>query len=250
MSVQSVLQRCAELVAASRRAVAFTGAGVSTDAGLPDFRGPNGLYRRSDVDASRLFDIDAFYEDPSYYYRFHRQLRKILAGIRPTVTHRFLAQWEQSGRLVALVTQNFDGLHEAAGSKRVFPVHGTVATNTCLRCGRGFSAAQLDEFLAEQDVPHCPCGGVIKPDVVFFGESVKFLSESFAAAEAADFMLVLGTSLTVAPACSVPALCPAPVVIVNKGAVHLSYPRSREILQADCDLDDFFTQLSRLVTFP
>lgn len=241
------LQFCEEQIRKDRRAVVMTGAGVSTAAGIPDFRGPTGLYRQANVDADRLFDIDAFHDDPSYYYRFHRACRNMLRSITPTLTHRFLAAWENHGGLCGIVTQNFDGLHESAGSKNIWPLHGTIATASCLRCRKSFDGQPVDRLLEDHDVPYCSCGGVIKPDIVFFGEAVRHLDHAFHLCSVADFMLVLGTSLLVAPASTLPSLCRCPVVVINRGSTGLS--RQQNVTEIDADLDQFFTELNDRLHF-
>ena len=135
MTLQEQARRCAEMIASSRSTAVVSGAGLSTAAGIPDFRGPQGIYRRADVEADKLFDINYFERDPSYYYRFHRECERMLARIEPTFTHKFLARLEAEGRLSGIVTQNFDGLHEAAGSKTIYQIHGTIRHAHCTKCG-------------------------------------------------------------------------------------------------------------------
>ena len=193
----------------------MTGAGVSTLCGIPDFRGPKGLYRNPD--AERIFDIDWFDRDPRIYYRGCRELVYGLGGFEPGPAHRALKALEDAGRLDGIATQNIDMLHQKAGSSNVFEVHGSPAFHHCRRCGAEKTFAGIMEMvsangglerLGDPYVPKCGCGGVFKPDITFFGEALP--EEAFSGAGAlacrADVMLVLGTSLTVYPAAGLPRL--------------------------------------------
>ncbi|MBR3084927.1 MAG: NAD-dependent deacetylase [Kiritimatiellae bacterium] len=185
----------------------FTGAGVSTLCGIPDFRGPNGLYR--DPDAARMFEIELFRADPSFFYSKAESLVYGSGGIRPGPVHRALAALERAGHSRGVVTQNIDGLHERAGSSPVFAVHGSPAVHHCLGCG---DAKTFDEIAAIRGgvpgaVPRCArCGGVYKPDITFFGEMLpeEAFNGAMALADAADLCVVLGSSLTVHPAAQIP----------------------------------------------
>ena len=215
------------LAVSAKRAAAMTGAGVSTLCGIPDFRGPQGLYRNPD--AERIFDIDWFDRDPSIYYRGCRELVYGLAAHEPGPVHKALKALEDAGRLAGVITQNIDMLHQRAGSSRVFEVHGSPAVHRCRRCGGEKTFAQIMQAIGENGgsqrlgdpyVPRCRCGGVYKPDITFFGEALPeaaFLGAQALAVQA-DVMLVLGTSLTVQPAAGLPALAlrhGAKLVIVN-----------------------------------
>ena len=214
-----------EWIAESNRIVAFTGAGVSTESGIKDFRSPDGLYSENwrpnvqdstesgipdfrSVDGlySQKFEYPpetiishSFYErNPEYFFRFYRE-KMLPLGFEPNITHRVLAKWEQEGKLSAVVTQNIDGLHQKAGSKKVYELHGSVLRNYCTRCGKFHSA----EFVRDAaGVPKCGCGGTVKPDVVLYEESLnqKTIENSVTAIHNADLLIVAGTSLTVYPA--------------------------------------------------
>ena len=247
MTLHEQALQCAQLIKNARAAAVISGAGLSTAAGIPDFRGPGGIYSRADVDPERLFDIDAFYHDPSYYYRFHRECVDMLKNVSPTFTHRFLAQLESRGRLNGIVTQNFDGLHEAAGSRNVYQIHGTIRHAHCLKCGKSWSYDDVAQLLTDSSVPRCQCGGVIKPDIVFFGENVKYLDECQRLCRA-DLLFVLGSSLNVTPAALLPQMCEGRIVVVNKGPVSSAYlPATRIFLRVSADLDQFFEEVSRLL---
>lgn len=185
--------------AESRRIVAFTGAGVSTESGIPDFRSVDGLYSQHFDYPPETIISHTFYERrPEYFFRFYRE-KMLPLGFEPNITHKVMARWEAEGRLAAVVTQNIDGLHQKAGSKRVYELHGSVLRNYCTRCGQFYPA----EFIRDtQDIPRCGCGGIVKPDVVLYEESLDqdAIEKSVMAIRGADLLIVAGTSLTVYPA--------------------------------------------------
>ena len=186
----------------------LTGAGVSTLCGIPDFRGPQGLYKQKD--AERIFDIDWFDRDPSIYYNGCAELVYGLDKFQPGPVHRALKHLEDLGILKGIATQNIDMLHQKAGSSNVYEVHGSPILHHCRRCGDEKTFAEiLKEVKVKGEgeqwnvrVPHCKCGGIYKPDITFFGESLP--EEAFTASQSlaikSDVFLVLGTSLTVFPA--------------------------------------------------
>jgi NAD-dependent deacetylase len=237
--------RCAEKIRSAQRVVALTGAGISTAAGVPDFRGPQGLYASGRYDTERTFMIEGFLADPSYFYRFTRDVLHLIRDVQPTFSHRFLAELEQSGRLAAVVTQNIDPLHERAGSSCVIGVHGGYWTSHCLSCRQGFDFGELEAMLSTVDVPRCGCGGVIKPDVVLFGEPVKDLERALAAVAGSDLLLVLGSSLTVYPAAVLPECAGGEVVVVNRGPVGLAPTANRFFV--DADLDEFLGDVAAVL---
>ncbi|MDO5400842.1 MAG: NAD-dependent protein deacylase [Eubacteriales bacterium] len=183
----------------SKNIVFFGGAGVSTESGIPDFRGVDGLYHQKfDYPPERIISHSFYERDPAYFFRFYRE-KMLPLGFEPNITHRVLARWEQEGRLGAVVTQNIDGLHQKAGSRRVYELHGSVLRNYCTRCGKFYPA----EFVRDAPgVPRCSCGGIVKPDVVLYEEGLdqQTIEKSVAAIAAADMLIVAGTSLTVYPA--------------------------------------------------
>ena len=186
-------------VSESNRIVFFGGAGVSTESGIPDFRSVDGLYNQKFEYPPETIISHSFYErKPDYFFRFYRE-KMLPLGFEPNITHKVLARWEEEGKLSAVVTQNIDGLHQKAGSKRVFELHGSVLRNYCVRCGKFHSAGFVKNF---DGVPKCDCGGTVKPDVVLYEESLnqRTLYGSIAAIEEADLLIVAGTSLTVYPA--------------------------------------------------
>lgn len=183
----------------SSRIVAFTGAGVSTESGIKDFRSVDGLYNQKFEYPPETIISHTFYEQkPEYFFRFYRE-KMLPLGFEPNITHRVLAQWEQQGKLAAVVTQNIDGLHQKAGSKRVYELHGSVLRNYCTHCGKFYPAAFIKE---SEGIPRCSCGGIVKPDVVLYEEGLDqdTLEKSVRAIYQADLLIVAGTSLTVYPA--------------------------------------------------
>lgn len=188
-------------VAGSSRIVFFGGAGVSTESGIPDFRSVDGLYsQRFEYPPEEIISHSFYQRDPEYFFRFYRE-KMLPLGFEPNITHRTLARWEQEGKLSAVITQNIDGLHQKAGSKRVYELHGSVLRNYCVKCGKFHSAEFVRDAL---DVPRCGCGGTVKPDVVLYEESLDgdVLEKSIRAIQKADLLIVAGTSLTVYPAAS------------------------------------------------
>lgn len=190
-----------DIVNNSRRIVFFGGAGVSTESGIPDFRGQDGLYRmKYAVPPETIISASYFHAHPEEFFRFYRD--KMLAlNAQPNAAHKKLAQWERAGKLLAVVTQNIDGLHQAAGSRRVYELHGSVHRNHCLACKKSYPAS----FIARSSgVPRCSCGGIVKPDVVLYEEPLdgEVIEGALAAIASADTLIVAGTSLTVYPAAS------------------------------------------------
>lgn len=186
-------------IAESNNIVFFGGAGVSTESGIPDFRSVDGLYHQKfDYPPETIISHSFYLKNPAYFFRFYRE-KMLPLGFAPNITHRRLAQLEQEGKLLAVVTQNIDGLHQKAGSRRVYELHGSVLRNYCTRCHKFFSA----EFVKNAPgVPRCPCGGIVKPDVVLYEESLDedCITKAVQAIQAADLLIVVGTSLTVYPA--------------------------------------------------
>lgn len=183
----------------AHRAVFFGGAGVSTESGIPDFRSVDGLYHQKfDYPPETIISRSFFDRRPEEFFKFYRE-KMLLLGFEPNVTHRVLARLEQEGHLAAVVTQNIDGLHQKAGSRRVFELHGSVLRNYCMRCGRAYPATFIRDC---PGVPRCDCGGIVKPDVVLYEEPLdeKTLTGAVRAISRADLLIVGGTSLTVYPA--------------------------------------------------
>ena len=186
-------------VSESRNIVFFGGAGVSTESGIKDFRSVDGLYsQKFDYPPETIISHSFYVRKPEYFFRFYRE-KMLPLGYEPNVTLKVLAKWEREGKLSAVVTQNIDGLHQKAGSRRVYELHGSVLRNYCTRCGKAYSA----EFIRDcAGVPKCDCGGTVKPDVVLYEEGLDqaTLEGAVRAIAGADMLIVGGTSLTVYPA--------------------------------------------------
>ena len=188
----------------SNRIVFFGGAGVSTESGIPDFRSVDGLYHQKFDYPPETIISHSFYErNPAYFFRFYRE-KMLPLGFEPNITHRILAKWEQEGKLLAVVTQNIDGLHQKAGSKNVYELHGSVLRNYCTRCGKFYPVSFIEEAGGKGDgVPRCTdCGGIVKPDVVLYEEGLDeaTIEGAVSAIRRADMLIVGGTSLAVYPA--------------------------------------------------
>ncbi|MBQ6013959.1 MAG: NAD-dependent protein deacylase [Firmicutes bacterium] len=183
----------------AKKIVFFGGAGVSTESGIPDFRSVDGLYNQKFKYPPETIISHSFFERrPEEFFEFYKE-KMLPLGFEPNVTHKVLARWESEGRLLAVVTQNIDGLHQKAGSKNVLELHGSVLRNYCTRCHKSYSA----EFVKNsRGVPLCDCGGVVKPDVVLYEESLDqdVMYRAARAISEADLLIVAGTSLTVWPA--------------------------------------------------
>ena len=183
----------------SKRIVFFGGAGVSTESGIPDFRSVDGLYNQQyDYPPETILSHTFFMRKPEEFFRFYRN-KMLFPDAEPNAAHAKLAQWEAEGKLTGVVTQNIDGLHQKAGSKKVFELHGSVLRNYCMRCGKFYG---LDHIMHTTGVPKCECGGTIKPDVVLYEESLDndVVNGACAAIAEADMMIIGGTSLNVYPA--------------------------------------------------
>ena len=241
---------CAGLIKNAGSIVALTGAGISTAAGIPDFRGPQGLYVTHRYDPEKVFDIDWFRHSPGDFYEFSRDLVEVVKDARPTFSHLFLAALERSGFLTAVITQNIDMLHQMAGSRRVVELHGSYHSATCLACARQqleLSYAWWRQAMtraAQPPVVTCPdCGGSLKPDIVFFGELVIGFRQAQALVEHCDLLLVLGSSLQVSPASYLARDCRAAIVVVNQGEVLLSGGSGRYFV--DRELDGYFREVAK-----
>jgi NAD-dependent deacetylase len=212
--------RAAELIGRARRGLALTGAGVSAESGIPTFRGAGGLWTR--YDPVKVASIEYFMADPSAYWSVSKERGRIALAARPNPGHHALAALEASGHLVAVVTQNTDGLHQDSGSRAVIEVHGSSRTVQCLDCGNREPRSEVQTRLDVEMPPRCKiCGGTfLKPTVVLFGEALPqvAIEQALALARQADVMLVVGSSLVVRPAAHIPLVAirsGAQMVVIN-----------------------------------
>ena len=183
----------------SERIVFFGGAGVSTESGIPDFRSQDGLYNmKYKYPPETIISHSFFMRNTEEFYRFYRD-KMLFPDAQPNAAHKKLAEWEREGKLLAVVTQNIDGLHQAAGSKKVYELHGSVLRNYCMRCGKFYD---IHAVMDAQGIPRCDCGGTIKPDVVLYEENLDMdvMNGACDAIGRADMLIIGGTSLAVYPA--------------------------------------------------
>ncbi len=215
--MEKELELLQEWISQSDRMVFFGGAGVSTESGIPDFRSEDGLYRQQYAfPPETILSHDFFLEQTEEFYRFYRD-KMICLSAKPNPAHEKLAQWEKEGKLRAVVTQNIDGLHQAAGSKCVYELHGSIHRNYCMECGKFYD---LETILHTDGVPRCRCGGIIKPDVVLYGETLddNTVAGALEAIRHADLLMIGGTSLSVYPAASfIRYYSGSRLVLINKG---------------------------------
>jgi NAD-dependent deacetylase len=210
----------------AKNIVAFTGAGISAESGIPTYRGEGGLWTK--YDPSKYASIGYFLQNPSYYWNFFKDVRyPILKKVKPNNAHRALFEMEVAGKLKAVITQNIDGLHQEAGSSFVIELHGTTRTIICKDCSRKYTLGEAFAKLKKQIPPLCSkCDGILRPDVVFFGEMLdpEILRDAYAAAGSCDFLLAVGSSLVVYPAADIPMRAKqagAKLAIINKGSTPL-----------------------------
>ena len=237
------LETLKQWIKESSRIVFFGGAGVSTESGIPDFRSVDGLYHQKFDYPPETIISHSFYEArPEYFFQFYRE-KMLPLGFEPNITHRVLAKWEQEGKLLAVITQNIDGLHQKAGSKRVYELHGSVLRNYCTRCGKFYPA----EFVRDaRGIPRCTCGGIVKPDVVLYEESLNedTLAGAISALRQADLLIVGGTSLTVYPAAGLLGYYRGHrLVLINRDAT--PYDEEADLVLHD-SLGSIFSQLQEL----
>lgn len=243
------IERLCGYIKEARRAVFFGGAGVSTESGVPDFRSKDGLYNNRGVRFERyrpeyLLSHSCFEDEPAVFFEFYRQ-KMDARGVRPNAAHLFLAELERQGKLAAVVTQNIDGLHQLAGSKRVYELHGSTLRNYCTRCGRLFPADFI--YDSPEPVPHCECGGTVRCDVTLYEEALpeQAVEEAVRAIGDADLLIIGGTSLSVYPAASfVRFFRGEHLVIINKE--HLDYPlRPGRDLEINAPIGAVFDEVGR-----
>jgi NAD-dependent deacetylase len=206
MNFEERISKLNELIRTAKKIVFFGGAGVSTESGIPDFRSKDGLYNTMDVKFEKyspeyLLSYDCLYKEPKVFFEFYRQ-KMNCEGIEPNIAHKVLAQMEAASKLTSIITQNIDGLHQKAGSKRVWEIHGTTLKNYCRKCSKRFDRDYI--FKNVEPIPHCECGGMVRPEVVLYGESLPRYAydEAYTDLAEADLIIVGGTSLSVYPAAS------------------------------------------------
>lgn len=220
--------------------VFFGGAGVSTESGIPDFRSTDGLYHQKyDYPPETILSHSFFITKTEEFYKFYRD-KMICTDAEPNITHIKLAELEQKGKLKAVITQNIDGLHQKAGSRTVYELHGSIHKNYCLKCHKAYDISAITSCTG---IPQCECGGTIKPDVVLYEEGLDdaILAASIDAISAADILIIGGTSLAVYPAAGLIQYYKGnKLVLINKSATPLD---SKADLLLQCGLGEVFSQL-------
>ena len=219
--MDSIVKGIASDLRNSQYVVAFTGAGISAESGIPTYRGEGGLW--SKYDPTLYANINNFLQDPSYYWNFFREVRyPLLKKVKPNPAHLALAKMEQAGKLRKVVTQNIDGLHQEAGSSSVIELHGTTRIISCMKCSLPYSIDQAFTLLQTECPPLCQeCHGILRPAVIFFGEPLnpQVLHMAYEEAASCDFLLAVGSSLVVYPAADIPLRAKqggATLAIINK----------------------------------
>jgi NAD-dependent deacetylase len=244
------IKAIASQLKSARYTVAFTGAGISAESGIPTYRGEGGLWTKYDPDL--YANINYFRQNPSYYWNFFKEVRyPLLRKVKPNKAHMALAEMEAKGNLRSVITQNIDGLHQEAGSSSVIELHGTTRTIICTECFKKYSLDEAFSRLEEKNPPVCTkCQGILRPNVIFFGETLdpQVLSLAYEEAQTCDFFLAVGSSLVVYPAADIPLRARqrgAKLAIINKGSTPLD-------LMADYVIDDpagtVLPQIARCLT--
>lgn len=235
------IEELQEIIDTHNKIVFFGGAGVSTESGIPDFRSQDGLYNQQyRYPPETIISHTFFVRRPDEFYRFYKE-KMLILDVKPNAAHRKLAEMEEKGKLIAVVTQNIDGLHQAAGSKRVWELHGSIHRNYCRNCGKFFDASYMK---AAEGVPKCDaCGGVIKPDVVLYEEGLDqaCIEGAVKAIREADCLIIGGTSLVVYPAAGlVDYFRGDKLVLINKSAT--SRDRSADLVISE-PIGEVFSQI-------
>lgn len=238
-----------EWIEDSKKIVFFGGAGVSTESGIPDFRSKDGLYNQHDVQFDRyqpeyLLSHSCLVNEPEVYYEFHRQ-KMDTRNIEPNNAHKYLAKLEEMGKLSGVVTQNIDGLHQKAGSKNVYEIHGSALRNYCMKCGKEYDINYI--FDSDEAIPHCTCGGVVRADITLYEESLpdEAVAASISALTTADMLIIGGTSLTVYPAASYINYFEGKyLVVINESELRIR--NNANVLVIKDKIGKVFTELAKL----
>ncbi|MCD6331524.1 MAG: NAD-dependent deacylase [Thermoplasmata archaeon] len=224
------MKEVAEEIIKSKFCIALTGAGISTESGIPDFRSKDGLWSRYDINEYGY--LQSFLKNPAKVWKMLAEMAELFEKVKPNPAHYALAELEKLGLLKAVITQNIDGLHQEAGNKKVIEFHGSFNTLTCLNCGKKYSKEKID---LKNLPPRCSCNGILKPDIVFFGEPIptKALNEALELANKSDLILVIGTSCAVYPAAELPIIVKrkgGKIIEINREESGLSYLADYKLL--------------------
>ncbi|MDD2597929.1 MAG: NAD-dependent deacylase [Kiritimatiellae bacterium] len=232
------IKQLIELLRNADSIAVLTGAGISTSSGIPDFRSAGGLY--ADERNINVFDLGTFHREPTLYYNFARKFYPLVRQAQPNAAHHKLAEWLKRDKRVTIITQNIDDYHQRAGSAPVHTVHGTFITSICTTCNKVVQTEELLPVIERGELPCCICGGIYKPEVTFFGEMLpeQEWNASMTAISGSDLLLVIGTSLTVYPAASLPSCRKprTPLVIINRDPTPLDQEAAIVINQDICEV--------------
>ena len=247
--MQNKIDKFMEYINESKNIVFFGGAGVSTESGIPDFRSKDGLYNQKDVQFEKytpeyLLDRECLYHNPKVFFEYYRQ-KFDTRNIEPNITHKTLAKMEKMGKLSAIVTQNIDELHQKAGSKNVYEIHGNALRTYCTKCGKEYEKGSI--FDKKEKIPRCECGGMLRPDITLYGENLPkdASNNAFAAICAADMLIIGGTSLRVWPAASyVNYFSGNHLVIINKERLDGMHLNDEDLI-FEAGLGEIFTQIDK-----
>ena len=248
---QTQLETLQKYLTESKHIVFFGGAGVSTESGIPDFRSKDGLYNQKDVQFDKyspeyLLSRDCLYHNPKVFYEFYKQ-KLDTRGVEPNITHYVLAKMEEMGKLDAIVTQNIDGLHQKAGSKNVFEIHGTTERNYCNKCNKEYPSDYL--FNTTEKIPKCSCGGQIRPDVTLYGEQLPndAVKSAINAITNADCLIIGGTSLTVYPAADYARMFTGKhLIVINKESLDFGLCNDTDLMIID-SLGNVFREIEKMI---
>ncbi|MDO5402642.1 MAG: NAD-dependent protein deacylase [Eubacteriales bacterium] len=246
------LEQFLDWVGQSEKIVFFGGAGVSTESGVPDFRSKDGLYNQQDVRFEKykpeyLLSHSCLIKEPKVYFEFHRQKMDTRA-IEPNNAHKYLVKLEQLGKLKGIVTQNIDGLHQKAGSKNVYEIHGSALRNYCVRCNKGYDKDYI--FDSKEAVPYCECGGLIRPDITLYEEALpqKAVECAVKCILEADMLIIGGTSLTVYPAATyIDYFKGRYLVVINRDSLNIQ-PNSKTLIINE-RIGEFFARAAQAQGF-
>lgn len=247
--MQDKILELKKIIDGSDNIVFFGGAGVSTESGIPDFRSKDGLYNQHDVQFDRyrpeyLLSHTCLIEEPEVYFEFHRQ-KMDTRNIEPNSAHKYLAKLEEMGKLKGIVTQNIDGLHQKAGSKEVYEIHGSALRNYCTKCGKKYDIDYI--FDSKEAVPHCECGGMIRADITLYEEGLpdEAVEKAIAALAKAEVLIIGGTSLTVYPAASfINYFRGKYLVIINQSKLSIS--NSGQTIVIEERIGEVFRELAKI----
>lgn len=242
-------EKLREYIEESKNIVFFGGAGVSTESGIPDFRSKDGLYNQHDVQFDKyepeyLLSRECLYNNPKVFYEFYRQ-KMDTRNIEPNITHKVLAKMEEMGKLKAIVTQNIDGLHQKAGSKNVFEIHGTTQRNYCSKCKMEYHSDFL--FNNKEAIPKCKCGGLIRPDVTLYGENLPndAVNGAIRAIRDAEMLIIGGTSLKVYPTANyISYFSGRHLVVINREKIQVLLYGDTDLMIID-SLGNVFSEIEK-----